>query len=639
MKIKLNKKTINHDAKSIIGFDLLSELDKSLHKQCIAIKINGVVQDLSTTIDQDSEVEFILSSSTDGTEIIRHDAAHILAQAVKKLYPHAQVTIGPTIENGFYYDFADIEPLNEEILQKIEEKMQEIIDQDLPITREVISKNSAIEYFDGIGEKYKVEIIKDLAPNQDISIYKQGDFADLCRGPHGPKTSYVKAFKLLKVSGAYWRGDSKNKMLQRIYGTAWHDKKQLKTYLNMLEEAKKRDHRKIGKQSELFHFQEEAQGCVFWHPKGWNLFQRLVNYIREKQEENGYLEVNTPEIMNQKLWEASGHWEKFMENMFTAKTIDEDKLYAVRPMNCPGGVQIYNQGIKSYKDLPIRLAEFGKVFRYEPSGALHGLMRARGFTQDDAHIFCTSEQLTQECIDVCELIIAIYKDFGFDDVRVKFSDRPEKRIGADDVWDMAEKALLFALNKQKLKYSINKGEGAFYGPKLEFVLRDAIGRDWQLGTLQVDFNLPKRLGATFIEKDGSKHIPVMLHRALFGSIERFLGILIEHYSGNLPLWLAPTQVVVATIKDSVDDYALDIVNNLKKSGIRAIIDLENEQISYKIRKYSLEKIPLIVVLGDKEKEKKLVSIRILGNKQQETLEFNDFIDKLLDCINKKRSAL
>ncbi|WPX96562.1 threonine--tRNA ligase [Candidatus Bandiella euplotis] len=636
-EIKLNGKIKELDQQKICGVELLSEIDKSLHKQCVAIKINGDVKDLSTEVVVGDDVEFVTSSSTEGLDIIRHDAAHIMAQAVKELYPSAQVTIGPTIENGFYYDFANVEPFSEADLEKIEAKMQSIIDQNLPIIRKVVTKEEAVDFFSKQGETYKVEIIGSLPQESQITIYTQGNFSDLCRGPHSPSTGVVKAFKLMKVAGAYWRGNSNNAMLQRIYGTAWADKKQLKQYLTMLEEAEKRDHRKIGKASDLFHFQEEAQGSVFWHPKGWDLFQRLLNYIREKQNNNGYLEISTPEIMDKKLWEASGHWEKFGENMFTANTIEEGRLYAVRPMNCPGGIQVYNQGIKSYRELPLRLAEFGKVHRYEPSGALHGLMRARAFTQDDAHIFCTNEQITEECIAVCKLIMEIYKDFGFNNVKVKFSDRPQKRIGSDEVWDSAEKALLNALVEQELPYTLNKGEGAFYGPKLEFVMRDAIGRDWQLGTLQVDFNLPERLDANYIDKDGKKYRPVMLHRALFGSIERFLGILIEHYSGNLPLWIAPTQVVIITVTDSINDYAKTVFSTLRTKGIRCTIDLENEKITYKIRKYSLEKVPMIAVLGEKEKEGNLVSIRKIGSNQQETLELNQFMDKLLLEIQQKRS--
>ncbi len=636
IEIKLNKNIKKYNNK-ISGKDLLKEIDQSLHNNCIAIKINGEIKDLSTIVDKNSEVEFIFSSSSEGIDIIRHDAAHVLAQAVKALYPEVMVTIGPTIENGFYYDFANIKPFTESDLEKIEAEMQKIIDQKFPITRKVVTKQEAIKFFQNQGEKYKVEIINSFPDNDEITIYTQGNFSDLCRGPHAPNTGFIKAFKLMKIAGAYWRGDSKNEMLQRIYGNAWSDKKQLRAYLQMLEEAEKRDHRKLGKQCNLFHFQEEAQGSVFWHPKGWDLFQRLINYIRTKQNQNGYFEISTPEIMDKKLWVASGHWEKFRENMYTASTIDENKIYAVRPMNCPGGVQIYNQGIKSYRDLPLRLAEFGKVHRFEPSGALHGLMRARAFTQDDAHIFCTNDQITEECINVCKLIKEIYKDFGFDDVKVKFSDRPEQRIGYDDIWDKAEAALLTAVKKQNLPYTLNKGEGAFYGPKLEFVLRDAIGRDWQLGTLQVDFNLPERLDSNYIDKDGKKYRPVMLHRALFGSIERFLGILMEHYSGNLPIWLAPTQVVITTVTDEQKCYANKVFEILRSKFIRCITDFENEKITYKIRKHSVAKAPIIIIIGKKEEANNSVSIRKLGNKNQEVLELSHFVDKLIDDIKQKRS--
>jgi threonyl-tRNA synthetase len=635
-EIKLNKNIKKYND-SISGVGLLQEIDKSLRQSCLAIKINNEVKDLSTVINENSEVDFVFSSSPEGLDIIRHDAAHILAQAVKELHPEAMVTIGPVIENGFYYDFANVTPFNEADLEKIEKKMQEIIDQNLAITRKIVTKDEAISFFQAHGEKYKIEIINSFPSDAKITIYTQGNFSDLCKGPHSQNTGVVKAFKLMKIAGAYWRGNSQNEMLQRVYGTAWSDKKQLKQYLTMLEEAEKRDHRKLGRQSDLFHFQEEAQGAVFWHPKGWDLFQRLINYIRNKQNDNGYFEISTPEIMDKNLWVLSGHWEKFRENMFTANSIEEDKVYVVRPMNCPGGVQVYNQGIKSYRDLPLRLAEFGKVHRYEPSGALHGLMRVRAFTQDDAHIFCTTEQMTEECINVCKLIKEIYKDFGFEDVKVKFSDRPEKRIGTDEVWDESEKALLDAVKQQNLPYTLNKGEGAFYGPKLEFVLRDAIGRDWQLGTLQVDFNLPERLDANYIDSDGKKYRPVMLHRALFGSIERFLGILLEHYSGNLPIWLAPIQIAVITVTDELSTYAKNVSEILKKNAIRHIVDLDNEKITYKIRKHSLNKVPIIVVLGKKEEEEKLVSVRKLGDKHQEVLELSHFVDKLLDEIKQKRS--
>ncbi len=635
-EITLNKKKKKY-SQEISGVELLKEIDSSIRNQCIAIKINDKIKDLSTIINNDCDIAFILSSSPEGVDIINHDAAHVLAQAVKDLVPEVMVAIGPTIDNGFYYDFANTEPFSEADLQRIEKRMQEIIDQNLAIMRKVMTKEEAIDFFQNQGEKYKVDIINSFPKDEEITIYTQGDFSDLCRGPHAPNTRFIKAFKLMRVSGAYWRGDSDNEMLQRVYGTAWPHQQQLTQYLAMLEEADKRDHRKIGRQSNLFHFQKDSQGFIFWHPKGWNLFQRLIDYIRNKQSDNGYLEISTPEVMNKKLWESSGHWETFRVNMFTANTIDQDKIYAIRPMNCPGSVQVYNQGIKSYRDLPLRLAEFGKVYRFEPSGALHGLMRTRAFTQDDAHIFCTNNQITEECVKVCELIKEVYKDFGFYDIKVKFSDRPDKRIGSDEVWDKSEKALLHAVRQQNLTYIENKGEGAFYGPKLEFVLKDAIGRDWQLGTLQVDFNLPARFNASYIDKDGRKYRPVMLHRALFGSIERFLGMLLEHYSGNLPVWLAPIQVVIVSITDDVLNYANHVFKTLKNNCIRCVTDFHNEKMNYKIRKYSLSKIPFIVILGKREKENQLVSIRKLGYKHQETLELSHFVDKLLTDIKQKRS--
>ena len=626
--INLNGQRENFD-KAINGIQLLRFLDDSMRKNCLALKVNEDIHDLCTEISENCTVDFIMAHSAEGLDIIRHDAAHIMAQAVKKLFPTAQVTIGPTIENGFYYDFADIEPLNEDHLEEIEKVMQNIIQQDLPIHKKIVPKKEAIEYFQQQKEDYKVEIINDLPDSEKISLYTQGDFTDLCRGPHSRSTANVKAFKLMKVSGAYWRGDSNKPMLQRIYGTAWADKKQLRKYLLFLEEAAKRDHRKIGKQMHLFHFQEQAQGSVFWHPQGWKLFLILVDYMRYQQNINGYLEINTPEIMSQDLWKDSGHWDKFRDNMFTAETPEKNKLYAVRPMNCPGGLQVFKQGITSYRDLPLRLAEFGKVHRYEPSGALYGLMRVRAFTQDDAHIYCTAEQLTEECIKVCQLILKIYKDFGFADIAIKFSDRPEQRIGENSNWDRAEEALLTALDKQGLHYSINKGEGAFYGPKLEFVLRDAIGRDWQLGTLQVDFNLPERFHLNYIDKQGNKVKPIMLHRALFGSIERFIGILLEHYAGRLPLWLSPTQVVVTTISEAANTYASKLFHALQQNNVRCALDITNEKISYKIRTHSLAKIPVIAIIGHEEVANQTVTIRKINQKEQETLEFEKFVDKLI----------
>lgn len=613
---------------AISGQEIAASISKSLEKEAVAIEVDGQEKDLTHVITSNSTVKIIVAESPQGLEVIRHDAAHILAQAVKELFPDAQVTIGPVIENGFYYDFAREKPFTPEDLLVIEAHMKKITQRNEPIVRHVMSRDAAIEKFKQMGEHYKVELISAIPADQEISVYYQGEFGDLCRGPHSPSTGKVKAFKLMKVSGAYWRGDSKNAMLQRIYGTAWANEKQLKEYLTQLEEAEKRDHRKLGKEMNLFHFQEEAPGAPFWHPKGWQLFQTLVAYMRRKHEAAGYYEINTPEILDKSLWEESGHWEKFGENMFTAKAGDEDNVYAVKPMNCPGCVQVFKQGVKSYRDLPLRMAEFGKVHRFEPSGALHGLMRVRAFTQDDAHIFCTVEQITEESKKICDLVQSIYRDFGFDQIRVKFSDRPEKRIGSDEVWDRSEEALMAAAKYAGLDCEINKGEGAFYGPKLEFVLKDAIGRDWQLGTLQVDLNLPVRLGAHYTGADGSKHPPVMLHRALFGSLERFIGILIENYAGKLPLWLAPVQVVVASITNEVDEYAKEVEQLLKKSGIRVEGDFENDKINYKIRKHSLVKVPVLIVIGKKEAENRAVSVRRLGSEQQESLALNDFVNKL-----------
>jgi len=563
-------------------------------------------------------------------DIIRHDCAHVLAEAVQSLYPETQVTIGPTIENGFYYDFAREQPFTTDDLKIIEKKMREIINHGEKFKREIWDRNKAIEYFTKKGEVYKVELIKDIPEKEEISIYKQGQWLDLCRGPHGDSTKGIgEGFKLTKVAGAYWRGDSSKKMLTRIYGTAWRNKKELKEYLIQLEEAEKRDHRKIGKEMDLFHFQEEAPGAVFWHPKGWGLFQNLISYMRQRQDNAGYVETNTPDLLDRSLWETSGHWEKFGENMFTTEA-REEKIFAIKPMNCPGAVEIYKQGLKSYRDLPIRMSEFGKVHRYEPSGALHGLMRVRAFTQDDAHIFCTEDQITNESKIVCDLILSIYKDFGFEDVRIKYSDRPDKRVGTNEIWDKAEKALINAMEATGLEYTLNPGEGAFYGPKLEFVLRDAIGRDWQCGTLQVDLNLPGRLGASFIGEDGQKKIPVMLHRALFGSLERFAGILIEHYAGKLPFWLSPLQIAVTTITSESNSYANEIFNQIKQKGLRVEKDIRNEKIGYKIREHSAAKVPVIMVIGKKEVENKTVSIRRLGSEKTETLELEKIINILFE---------
>jgi threonyl-tRNA synthetase len=616
--------------KSISGFELTKKISKSLEKIALIMEVDGELKDLSHQITKNSKVKIITPKDQEGLEVIRHDAAHIMAMSVQELFPGTQVTIGPVIENGFYYDFARKEPFTSEDLKKIEIKMSEIIDKDVKTRREVWDRDEAIAHFKKIGEKYKAEIIESIPKGEELSIYHHGDtWHDLCRGPHLASSSKIgKAFKLTKVSGAYWRGDSNNEMLQRIYGTCWSSKKELEGYLHRLEEAEKRDHRKLGKEMDLFHFREESPGSVFWHDKGWVLFQRLVEYMRMKQRLAGYKEINTPELLDKTLWEKSGHWEKFGEHMFTSETPDE-KIFAVKPMNCPGCVQVFNQGLKSYRDLPLKLSEFGKVHRYEPSGALHGLLRVRAFTQDDAHIFCTEDQITQESLTVTNLILEIYKALGFEDVILKYSDRPEKRVGDDSVWDKSEAALLSAIKKSKLEYTINKGEGAFYGPKIEFVLRDAIGRDWQCGTLQVDLNLPNRLGATFVDRDGTKKVPVMLHRALFGSLERFIGILIENYAGKLPFWLSPTQAVVCPIAEENNDYVKKIFEDLFKEGIQCEVDLRNQKINYKIREHSLAKVPMIIVCGKKEVIDNTVTVRRLGSEKQETIKREDLIKNML----------
>jgi|TARA_B100000131_G_scaffold187869_1_gene180798 threonyl-tRNA synthetase len=571
-----------------------------------------------------------MSNNEPFIDILRHDTAHVLAMAVQELFPDAQVTIGPVIENGFYYDFDRKEPFTEKDLGTIEKKMKEIVNRDEKTSFKVMSREDAIKLFSDKGENYKVEIIRDLPESEELKVYYHGEWFDLCKGPHLESTGKIgKAFKLTKVAGAYWRGDSNNPMLQRIYGTAWETQEDLENYLNLLKEAEKRDHRKLGKELDLFHFQEEAPGSVFWHAKGWTLFRTLIDYMRHRQEEAGYEEINTPDIMDKSLWERSGHLEKFGDNMFTTEA-REERVYALKPMNCPGCVQVYKQGLKSYRDLPLRVAEFGKVHRYEPSGALHGLMRVRAFTQDDAHIFCTEDQITEESKKVCDLVLSIYKDFGFENVSIKFSDRPEKRVGNDDVWDKSEAALREAMEATGLEYTLNPGEGAFYGPKLEFILKDAIGREWQCGTLQVDLNLPERLGGHYVAEDGQKHNPVMLHRALFGSLERFTGILIEHYAGNLPLWLAPIQAVVAPITSDINEYAERVFLSLKNKGIRVEKDLRNEKISYKIRENSLKKIPYQLILGKNEMEDNTVTLREFGNDKQEKIKFeklNDFFQK------------
>jgi len=610
----------------VTGEQIAASIGKRLAEDTLAIKVNGVLQDAYLPISENAKIEIITASSADGLEIIRHDAAHIMAEAVKELFPEAQVTIGPAIENGFYYDFARKTPFTPEDLEKIEGRMREISARNEPIRREVLKRDDAVKFFNDMGEKYKAEIIASIPSSEDISLYRQGQFIDLCRGPHAPSTGKVKHFKLMKVSGAYWRGDSKNEMLQRIYGTAWASDKDLKAHLTRLEEEEKRDHRKLGKELDLFHIQEEAVGSVFWHEKGWTLYRIIENFVRSKLQKTGYIEVKTPQLVDKSLWEASGHWEKFRENMFTVQ--DEDRTFAVKPMNCPCHVQIFNTRLHSYRDLPLRMAEFGSCHRNEPSGALHGIMRVRAFTQDDAHIFCTEDQITDETIKFCALLKDIYSAFGFTDVKVKFSDRPEKRAGNDATWDKAEGALRDAVEAASLPYTMNPGEGAFYGPKLEFVLRDAIGRDWQCGTLQVDFVLPERLDANYIGVDGAKHRPVMLHRAILGSFERFIGILIEEFSGRFPFWLAPIQVAIATITNEVDSYAMEVKRELEAVGIRVITDTSANKINYKIRDLSMQKIPVILALGKREMEEKTVSIRRLGSEKTEGMGLDEAINVL-----------
>jgi len=617
----------------VSGVKVAESISKSLAKDALLMSVDGDLRDLNFQVEKDSSVKIFTSKDKEGLETIRHDTAHILAMAVQELFPGTQVTIGPVIDEGFYYDFSRKEPFTENDLKKIEQKMMEIVDRNEPTHREVWNRKKAIEHFKKIGEKYKSEIINDIPDGEEVSIYFHGKWHDLCRGPHLPSTGKIgKNFKLTKVAGAYWRGDSKNEMLQRIYGTAWTTKKELDEYLKRIAEAEKRDHRKLGKEMDLFHFREESPGSVFWHEKGWSLFQKLISYMRAKQNKAGYKEINTPEILDRTLWEKSGHWEKFGANMYTSTTPDE-KIFAIKPMNCPGCVQVYNQGLKSYRDLPLKMSEFGKVHRYEPSGALHGLLRVRAFTQDDAHIFCTEDQITEECLSVTNLILQIYKDLGFENVILKYSDRPEVRVGDDDVWDKSEAALLKAVKASKLEYSINKGEGAFYGPKIEFVLRDAIGRDWQCGTLQVDLNLPERLGASFVDKDGSKKVPVMLHRALFGSLERFIGILIENYAGKLPFWISPLPVMVIPVSEDFDVYAKEVNKKINNIGINSAVDLKNHNLNYKIREHSLSKIPLLLICGKKEVDSNTVTIRRLDSNKQENMELKTFLKKFA-ALNK-----
>ncbi len=626
--IKLPDGKIIQFKNHVSGLKLVEKISKSLAKEACIMSVDGKLTDLNFEIKKNSTVRIITFKDKEGLEVLRHDTAHILAMAVQELFSGTQVTIGPVIEDGFYYDFSREKPFTEDDLKKIENRMREIIDRDEKTTREVWKRNDAISHFKKIGEHYKSEIVKDIPKEEEVSIYHHGKWYDLCRGPHLSSTGKIgKAFKLTKVSGAYWRGDSNNEMLQRIYGTCWANQKDLDDYLKRLKEAEKRDHRKLGKEMDLFHFREESPGAVFWHGKGWNLFLKLIEYMRAKQKKDGYQEINTPELLDKSLWEKSGHWEKFGEHMFTSTSPDK-KVFAIKPMNCPGCVQIFNQGLKSYRDLPLKMSEFGKVHRYEPSGALHGLLRVRAFTQDDAHIFCTEEQITQQCLSVTNLILEIYRDLGFENIILKFSDRPKIRVGEDKIWDKSEAALLEAIKASKLEYDVSSGEGAFYGPKIDFILRDAIERDWQCGTLQVDLNLPGRLGATFVDKDGLKKVPVMLHRALFGSLERFIGILIEHYAGKLPLWLSPIQAVILPISQDFNDYAKKVFEQFMKAGINCEVDLKNHKINYKIREHSLAKIPILLICGKKELNTNTVTIRRLGSEKQETMNLDESVQHI-----------
>ncbi len=628
--IKLPDGSIKEMEQGVSGADIASAISPNLAKAALAIEINGELKDLTTTVTTDSTIRIITAKDKEGLHILRHTCSHVMAQAVKELWPDVQVTIGPAIDNGFYYDFSRKEPFTTEDFAKIEARMHEIVKRDEKLERIIMPRDEAIKFFENLGEKYKAEIIRDLPESETISLYRQGSFTDLCRGPHVPSTGKIgDAFKLMKVAGAYWRGDSSKEMLQRIYATAWADKKDLQAYLDMLEEAAKRDHRKLGREMDLFHFEPEyAPGAVFWHDKGYKVYRRLIEYMRNRQEHNGYIEVSTPRVMDRVLWETSGHWEKYGAHNYSGQT-EDGKWFCIKPMNCPGGLLVYKQGIRSYRDLPLRMAEFGKVNRYEASGSLMGLMRVREFTQDDAHIFCTPEQMEEECITTLKLILDIYKDFGFNEVKIYLSTRPEKRIGSDEIWDLCEKSLANALTTHGYAFEINEGEGAFYGPKLEFILKDAIGREWQCGTIQVDMNLPSRFDISYIGEDGEKHQPVMLHRALFGSIERFLGILIENHAGKLPLWLSPEQVVVCPIVSEFDDYAKEVAQAMCKAGLSAATDLCNEKINYKVREHSVAKIPVIAVVGAKERDNRTVTIRRIGSDKQEVLPLDDLIKSLV----------
>ena len=614
--------------------DVAAAIGPGLAKSALAGRVDGKLVDTSHVIDADATLAIITERDADGLEVIRHSAAHLLAYAVKELFPEAQVTIGPVIEHGFYYDFAYSRPFTPEDLAAIEQRMLELARKDEPVQRRVLPRDEAVAYFKGLGEHYKAEIVGSIPADQDVSLYREGAFEDLCRGPHVPSTGRLKHFKLMKVAGAYWRGDQAKEQLQRIYGTAWATKDELQGYLRMLEEAEKRDHRRLGRELDLFHFEDFAPGSVFWHPKGWSVFQDLIGYMRARRTAAGYVEVNTPDVMDRSLWEISGHWSNYRENMFSTTTEDE-RVFALKPMNCPGHVALFKHGLRSYRELPLRLAEFGKVHRYEPSGALHGMLRVRHFTQDDAHVFCTEAQMLDECRDIVALILSIYQDFGFDQVRIKLSTRPPSRIGSDATWDHFEAALKGALDSMGIAFILNPGEGAFYGPKLEFVLRDAIGRDWQCGTLQVDPNLPERFDATYVAEDGTRQRPVMLHVANFGSLERFTGILVEHHAGALPAWLAPVQVVVACISENTAEYAAEVVKALQKQGVRAQVDLRADKIGYKIREHSMQKVPYILVVGDKEKANGAVAVRARGNQDLGVMALEDFVQKLLADVTQK----
>ncbi|WP_293645513.1 threonine--tRNA ligase [Thiolapillus sp.] len=613
--------------------DIAADIGPGLAKATLAGKVNGTLVDASTPIDSDADVAIVTERDEEGLEVIRHSTAHLLAMAVKELFPDVQVTIGPVIDNGFYYDFSYSRPFTPEDLEAIEKKMNELAKADIPISRSVMPRDEAVRFFRDMNEEYKAEIIESIPANEDLSLYTQGGFTDLCRGPHVPSTGKLKAFKLMKLAGAYWRGDSNNEMLQRIYGTAWRNKKELKQYLHRLEEAEKRDHRKIGKAQDLFHTQEEAPGMVFWHDKGWQIYLVVEDYVRKKLREHGYQEVHTPEIIDRSLWEKSGHWDKFGDMIFT--THSENRDYAIKPMNCPAHVQIYNHGLKSYRDLPLRLAEFGSCHRNEPSGTLHGLMRVRNFVQDDAHIFCSEEQILSEVSAFIDLLFEVYRDFGFEDVLIKLSTRPEKRVGADELWDKAEKSLEDALNHKHLEWELQPGEGAFYGPKIEFSLKDCLDRVWQLGTIQLDFSMPERLGAHYIAEDNSKQVPVMLHRAILGSLERFIGILIEHYAGALPVWLSPVQAVLMNITDKQAEYVEKVAEKLKKQGIRVQIDLRNEKIGFKIREHTLQRIPYLLVVGDREMENAAVAVRKRGGEDLGAMPVDEFVSHLQEDLKQR----